>query len=111
MAEFTQDGKPMRLTTPLGTDVLVIERFECVEAVSHAVRVDAGLCCPRRPRSIRPKLLLRKPVTVSVDLAAGGQRVFHGMVRRIVQLGRSEGVVSYRAEVVPSLWFLSRRRH
>jgi type VI secretion system secreted protein VgrG len=95
----------MRLDSTLGADVLLLEGFECIEAVSspyemtlELLSLDASIDLPK---------LLRKPVSVSVELAAGGQRIFHGLFRRIVQLGRSEGLVSYRAEVVPSLWFLS----
>ena len=37
-------------------------------------------------------------------------RFVHGVVRRFTQLGRSEGLTAYRAEVVPWLWFLSLSR-
>lgn len=102
---YTQTGKPLRVDTPLGADVLLLERFECREAVSeqsemvlHLLSTDAA---------IDPKRLLRKPVTVTVDLAGGGERYFNGLVRRFVQLGKTESFVSYRAEVVPATWFLS----
>jgi type VI secretion system secreted protein VgrG len=97
----------MRVSTPKGpaADVLMLERLECTESVSdpfelvlHLLSTDA---------SVDPKQLLRKPMVVSVDMGDGSLRYFHGMVRRFVQLGRAASLVSYRAEVVPSLSFLT----
>src|SRR5207253_3143123 len=57
--------------------------------------------------SIDAKKLLRSAVVVTLELADGGPRIIHGLVRRFVQLGRSEDkLTTYRAEVVPWLWFL-----
>jgi type VI secretion system Vgr family protein len=105
--DLSQQGKPMTVTTPLGPDALVIERLECTEAVSSPYEIILDLLSENA--SIETADLLRKPVVVSVDLDAysGEQRIFHGMVRRITQLGRAGGITAYRAELVPSLWFLS----
>ena len=105
MNPYTQAGKPMRLTTPLPEDTLMIERLVGEEAVSEPFAIHLDLLST--DSTIDPATLLRKPVSVAVDLAAGGRRYFHGVVRRFVQLGRADGLVSYRAEVVPWLWFLS----
>lgn len=103
MVDFTQKGKPMRVHTSF--DTLLLEKFECIEAVSAPYEMSLSLLS--HDVSIDLTQLLRKPITVSVELAPGRQRIFHGIVRRIVQLGRPEGVAAYRVEVVPSLWFLS----
>jgi type VI secretion system secreted protein VgrG len=95
----------MRLGTPLPADTLMLERLVGEEAVSEPFEIHLDLIST--DSAIDPKKLLRKPVSVTVDLAAGGKRFFHGVVRRFVQLGRSDGLVSYRAEIVPWLWFLS----
>lgn len=102
---YTQAGKPMRLDTSLPADTLMLERLVGEEAVSTPYEIHLDLLST--DPAIDPKKLLRKPVSVTVDLASGGKRYFHGVVRRFVQLGRSGGLVSYRAEVVPWLWFLS----
>ena len=57
--------------------------------------------------SIPPAKMLRTPITVTILLADGSEREVSGLVSRFTQLGRSEDLVSYRAEVVPWLWFLS----
>ncbi|MDQ2667568.1 MAG: type VI secretion system tip protein VgrG [Gemmatimonadota bacterium] len=95
----------MRLTTPLPDDTLMIERLVGEETVSEPFAIHLDLLST--DSAIDPATLLRKPVSVAVDLNAGGHRYFHGVIRRFVQLGRVDGLVSYRAEVVPWLWFLS----
>jgi type VI secretion system secreted protein VgrG len=105
MAVFTQTGKPLRVTTPLGGDVLLVERFAGTEGMSTPYELTLDLLSTEI--ALDPKALLRKPVTIAVDLIAGGERDFHGLVRRFTQLGRADGLVSYRAEVVPAVWFLS----
>ena len=102
---ITQDGKAMRLKTPLAPDSLLIERLTCSEKISDPFMLQLDLVSENA--AIDPKDLLFKPVSVTVDLATGGQRFFHGVVRRFVQLGKARNIVSYRAEVVPKVWFQS----
>ena len=106
MASLVQAGRPLRLTTPLGGDTLVIEGLSGTEWVSRPFELTLDLLST--DAAIDPTKLLRKPMTVSVDLDGGGQRYFSGWVRRFVQLGRSaDQIVLYRAEIVPAFWFLS----
>ncbi|MGH7617228.1 MAG: type VI secretion system Vgr family protein [Gemmatimonadaceae bacterium] len=106
MASLAQAGRPMRLTTPLGGDTLVIEGLSGRETVSRQFVLTLDLIS--LDSAIDPTKLLRKPVCVTVDLTAGGSRYFHGLVNRFSQLGRdADQLVSYRAEVVPWTWFLS----
>ncbi|MGH9886556.1 MAG: type VI secretion system tip protein TssI/VgrG, partial [bacterium] len=106
MASYTQVGKPMRATSPLGADVLLLDRLSGSEAMSQPfvltldfLSLDGG---------IDPNALLKKPIGVTIDLPDKGKRYFHGWVRRFVQLGRdADKLVAYQAEVVPWLWFLS----
>ena len=62
MAAFTQTGKALRVTTPLGADVLLVERFSGTEGMStpyeltlDLLSVEAALdpkcCCASRSRS------------------------------------------------------------
>ena len=105
MPTYTQAGKPIKLSSPLPEDTLLIERLVAQEAVSEPYTLHLDLLST--DSAIDPASVLRKPVSVTVALEAGGKRYFHGVVRRFVQLGRAGGLVSYRAEVVPWLWFLS----
>jgi type VI secretion system secreted protein VgrG len=107
MGEYSQADRKFRVDTPLGTDVLLLERFEGEEAISQPFRFTLDLVS--EDPAIDAAALLRKPASVSMELPDGGTRTIHGRVRRFEQLGREagEGLVSYRAEVVPWLWFLS----
>jgi type VI secretion system secreted protein VgrG len=103
---FTQEGKPMRVTTPLGPDTLLLERLEVRDSVSRQFEIDLRLLS--EDGTIDAKKLLRQPMTVTVTTTAGDERYFHGLVRRFTQLGRAPGgLVAYRAELVPAMWFLS----
>ena len=95
----------MRLGTPLAADTLLVERLTASEAVSEPFEIQLDMLS--LDPAIDQQALLRQPVTITVDLVSGGRRYFHGLVRRFLQLGRADGFVSYRAEVVPALWFLS----
>jgi type VI secretion system secreted protein VgrG len=96
----------MRLTTPLGGDVLVIEGMNGTETVSRPFELTFDLLSENA--EIDGVKLLRKPMAVTIELESGAQRCFHGLVRRFVQLNRSvENLTLYRAEIVPWFWFLS----
>jgi type VI secretion system secreted protein VgrG len=105
MPDYTQDGRKFRVETPLGPDVLLLERFTGEEAVStpyaftlHMVSEDPA---------IDPESLLRQAMVVSMELPDGTERHVHGLCRRFSQ-GTIDGpLTNYQAEVVPWLWFLS----
>src|ERR1035441_6436667 len=47
-------------------------------------------------------------VTVRLTLASGKDRYFNGFISRFSQGGRDRDLISYHAEMVPWLWFLTR---
>jgi type VI secretion system secreted protein VgrG len=97
----------MQVTTPLGADVLLLEALSGYESVSEPYELTLDLLSLKS--DVDPDQLLRKGVTITVDTKEGGQRYFHGLIRRFSQGGRGRGneLTSYRAEVVPALWFLN----
>jgi type VI secretion system secreted protein VgrG len=95
----------MSVSTPLGTDVLLLEGLSSYEAVSEPFELTLDLLSTNH--RIDPDTMLRKGVTVHLSLGTGGQRHFHGIVSRFSQGGRGDRFASYRAQVVPSLWFLT----
>jgi type VI secretion system secreted protein VgrG len=105
MASFTQDNRPIRVTTGLGKDALLLERFAGDEHVSSPYRFTLEMLSENA--SIDPTALLRKPICVSVVIPGGKERHFHGIVSRFSAGGRRGGLASYRAEMVPQMWFLS----
>lgn len=108
MGDYTQADRVFRVDTPLGEDELLLESFSGQELVSTPFRYTLELLSEND--AIEADDLLRQPVRVSLRLADGSDRYFHGLVKRFVQLGKSEELVSYEAEVVPWLWFLSLSR-
>ena len=105
MASFTQDERPLRVKTGLGKDALLLERFSGEEGVSTPFRFTLEMLSENA--SVDPADVLRKPITVTVVIPGGKERHFHGIVNRFSAGGRRAGLTSYRAEMVPWLWFLS----
>src|SRR3989441_7466699 len=106
MAKYSQAKRPMRIDTVLGADVLLLAAFTGEEGISTPFYYTLDLLS--EDASIDAKKLLRSPATVTLDLVDGSKRYVHGLIRRFVQLGRSATqLASYRAELVPWLWFLS----
>jgi type VI secretion system secreted protein VgrG len=106
MANYSQANRPIRVDTVLGEDVLLLERVTGEEHVSAPFRFTLDLLSENA--SIGAKSVLGTAATVTLELAEGGERVIHGRVSRFAQLGREpNGLTTYRAELVPWLWFLS----
>ncbi len=106
MANYTQARRPMRVDTPLGADVLMLEAFEAEEGLSRPYLYTVDLIS--EDSSVDPKDVLRKWMLVTVDCGEGRDSLLtHGFVRSFVRLGESEGLSGYRAEMVPALWFLT----
>jgi len=105
MAEFSQKDRVFWVTSPLGKDELLLEGFSGREAISRPFRFSLDLLST--DPAIDPAKVLREPMSISVMLADGSERVIHGVVARFSQLGRAEELTAYKAEIVPWLWFLS----
>ena len=106
MPTYSQAKRPMRIDTTLGGDVVLLAALTGEEGISTPFLYTLDLLS--EDASIDAKKLLRSPATITLDLAGGSKRYIHGLIRRFVQLDRSETkLISYRAELVPWLWFLS----
>lgn len=108
MSEYTQAGRPMRVDTDLGEDVLLLEGFSGREGISRPYTWELELLSEEP--GIDPDDVLRTAMLVTIETPSGEDRLVHGRVRRFVQVGRSEELTSYRAEIVPWPWFLSLTR-
>lgn len=105
MPQFTQANRPIRVDTVLGEDVLLLSGFSGTETVSVPFSFQLDLLS--EDEEIAPEDVLRTPMVVGVVQADGTERKIHGLVRSFGQLGQHEMLTSYRAEIVPWLWFLS----
>jgi type VI secretion system secreted protein VgrG len=104
-AEYTQDKRPLRVYTPLGDNVLLLEEIEGEESISRPFEYRLQMVSLND--AISADDLIRKPVHVEVDLADGSQRYFHGLVSNFIQRGRRQVLTGYTAVVRPWFWFLS----
>ena len=104
---FKQKKHLLELKTPLGNDTLILTSFKGTEGVSQLFQFHLDLFSENA--SLSAKQLLGQPVSFHINGTQGIIRHFHGIINRFYigtlnsNLGRY-----YRAEVVPSLWLLTR---
>jgi type VI secretion system secreted protein VgrG len=112
MAGATQAGRFMELTTPLGKDVLLLEEFSGTEGISKPFSFHVDVLTEREKPVTGAELLFKK-VTLRVrpNTETKNERIIHGMVRSLTDLGRYGSFRRYRLQVVPELWFLSLGRN
>src|SRR5579862_3738819 len=105
MADYTQDKRPLRVYTPLGNNVLLLEEIEGEESISSPF--EYRLQMVSQNDAISADDLIRQPVHVEIDLADGSKRYIHGLVSNFVQRGRRQVLTGYSAVIRPWFWFLS----
>lgn len=108
MAKYTQANRRMRVTTPLGEDVLLLTGFQGSEGISELFRFQLDLAAPDRKAVVFDRILGQK-VTVRLEVPGSPVRYFNGIVNRFVQGKRDSTFTYYQAEVVPQLWLLTRK--
>lgn len=105
---LTQAGRLLELKTPLGADVLCIDRGTMTERISQLFTLQMDLLADlSQAGKVQPKQLLGKGVTLTVQLPADQKRHFHGMVSRFTVIGEDHRHAYFRMEVVPWLWLLT----
>jgi type VI secretion system secreted protein VgrG len=107
MAPPTQDGRPFRLETPLGKDVLLLVRWHGEEYVSRLFQFTVEAWSEQPDIDVQDLLL--KPVSLIMELpTAGAERTIGGIVTRFVNLGLSNyGLTAYQLEIMPPHWMLT----
>ncbi|HJZ59465.1 MAG TPA: type VI secretion system tip protein TssI/VgrG [Gemmataceae bacterium] len=105
---YTQTERPIRVTTALGPDKLLLTGFAGTEGLSQLYRFTLDLKAPAGEQVDFAKVL-GKPAAIELDLPEGETRHFHGIVSRFAQGRRDEEFITYRAELVPTAWLLTRR--
>ena len=110
-----QNQRMLRLTTPLGAEVLLAERVDLEEhigpvpqargaglhAVVHALAADSH---------IELKTMLGQPALLQLELADGTHRPWHGHITQAELLGSDGGLARYRLTIEPWLAFLAHRQ-
>lgn len=101
---LTQTTLPLQVTTPF-SDVLVARSFHGEERISRPFRFTLELVSENAGLDFTN--IVGKGVTVSLALAGGSERYFHGVCTRFVQGGTWNGLTTYHAELRPWLWMLT----
>jgi len=108
MPNYKQHERPLKITTPLGEDVLVITDLQGHESISQLFSFRLDLLA-ERGTDIAFDKMLGESVTVEMRLQNGDKRYFNGLVKRFGEGPRDETFVRYRAEIVPKLWLLEKK--
>src|SRR6185436_4267620 len=104
-----QADRPLRVTTPLGADVLLLTGVSGREAISELFRFQFDLLA-ENSTDVKFEDLLGKSVTAAIELQSTDKRYISGIVSRVAQGGRDQTFTGYRLEVVPKFWLLTRRK-
>ena len=101
-----QDNRLLAVTTVLGPDVLAVRSIAVQEQMSRPFQIEAEL------RSEDGKVdfdkVIGHNVTLRLKVGQKATRYFNGFVSRFVQVANESAHASYRATIVPWLWFLTR---
>lgn len=105
---FEQTDRPMKLTTPLGPDALILGGFSGREAISQMFHFELKTVWEDKTKLLPFDQLLGKKVTVEIS-SLHDKRYFNGIVCKVTQYERDEHFTYYSLEVVPELWLLDRK--
>jgi type VI secretion system secreted protein VgrG len=102
----TQRRRHIAMSTPLGQDALLLNRFTLRERLGALFEIQAELS------STDPNIDYHKvvghPAAIRLEMKPHGTRFFHGHVCRFVQTANHGQFARYRATIVPWFWFLTR---
>ncbi len=110
MSTYIQSDRSLAVSTPLGPDILLLTSFSGREAISELFHFHLELIAENGTQ-VPFDALLGQFVSFRLTLPGddANQRYFHGICSRVSQGVRDEIFTSYRIEVVPTFWFLTRR--
>jgi len=104
---YTQENRIIKIDTPLGPDVLLLQSFTGQEGISRLFRFQLDLLSETNS-SIAFQDILGQRVAITIALPGHRERYFSGFVNHFAQSARDPRFTYYQMEVVPWLWFLSR---
>jgi type VI secretion system secreted protein VgrG len=109
MANYTQDGRPLSVSTPLGKDVMLITSFHGTDSISQLFRYVVEVKTTRQT-NVPFEQLIGKPITVKSEVGKKKAfRYFNGICVQIVQGESDADFTAYQMEIVPQFWLLSKK--
>ncbi len=103
---LTQSERLMSIHTPLGPDAFLLQGFSGHEGISQLFKFDLDLL--REGEAFSHEEVVGQMATIQLILRGDETRYFNGYISRLTQLSSETGLLHYRAEMVPWLWFLTR---
>ena len=103
---FTQSTRLTKITSPLGPDILLLKHLGGTDELGRLFEYELQLTSV--DGAIDLNQLLGKPMSLSLQLADGSERFFHGLVARCSQGVNRGQFASYQVILRPWLWLLSR---
>jgi type VI secretion system secreted protein VgrG len=103
---LTQENRLLALETSLGANVLGVQSVTIQEPISRLFLIEAVLSSD--DGEINFDDVLGNNVTLRLQIGGEGNRFFNGICSRISQIANAGSFATYRVEVVPWLWFLTR---
>jgi type VI secretion system secreted protein VgrG len=108
MPEYVQTDRPIKVKTPLGEDVLLLERFDGKEAISQPFEFHLHMVSTQKALDLNA--LINQSITLYLRLPDNRTyRHINGKCRSARQLELDMGLTTYQLEMVPWLWFLTQR--
>lgn len=107
MPDYTQTDRPLKITTPLGADVLLVAGFQGREQISQLFDFHLDLIADLT-KDVRFDGVIGQSVTVEMRLLDNSTRYFNGIVNNFSQAARDEVFSHFQAEVVPKAWLLTK---
>ena len=105
---YQQANRLLTVTTPLGADKLLMIGLFGTEAISELFQIQLEVMATNETE-VPFDQLLGKKVTARIMAPGGNRRYLSGICNRVVQGGRDPIFTYYRLEIVPELWFLTRK--
>ncbi len=106
MALYTQAGRLISLSSPLGDDKLLLTGFTGHEAISRLFHFH--LTTLSEDTGIDFTTIVGQPVTINVVQFDDSKRYFNGIVSHFACTGKEGDMTRYELQVVPKLWLLTR---
>ena len=104
---YTQAGRMMAISTPLGQDVLLLDHLAIDEGINEMFSIRASVKSQRD--DLQAPDLIGSTVDISLKLKDAGTRFWNGFVTELHEGSlTSRGTRSYALTIRPKLWLLTR---
>lgn len=105
---FEQAGGLLTVTTPFGSNDLLLDAMEGTEGISELFKFHLHM--RSGSTSLAAATIVGKSVTVTMEVDGASKRYINGICSRFIHSGFDQDFATYEAEVVPKLWLLTLSR-